>query len=44
MTLLIVIEWNLVGIKRDFFFMAMNFLIMYFSKPYISELFGGLTE
>ena len=24
--------------------MAMNFLIMYFFEPYISELFGGLNR
>ena len=40
MTSLIVIECNPTGIKRDFSFMSMNFLIMYFSESYISELFG----
>ena len=40
MTSLIVTECNPIGIKRDFSFMSMNFLIMYFSEFYISELFG----
>ena len=38
MTLLIVIECNPIEIKRDFSFMAMNFLIVYFFEHYMSEL------
>ena len=43
MTLLIVIECNLIGIKRDFFFYGYEFshsVACNFSKPHISELFG----
>ena len=38
MTLLIVIECNLIRIKRDFFFYGYELSRYVFSKPYMSEL------
>ena len=43
MTFLIVIECNLIGIKRDFFFYGYELshsVACNFSEPHISELFG----
>ena len=43
MTLLIVIECNLIGIKRNFFFYGYEFsysVACNFSEPHIFELFG----
>ena len=47
MTLLIIIECNLIGIKRDFFFLdhdLSHFVVCNFSEHSISELFKTLIK